>query len=314
MLLEMGLVAAGVPFGWLWRNSVRVIAFVGRGLTWTVRLMLFLLGLSLGADASLLAQMRTLGLRAACISGFSVLGCVVAAWILGRFVFTGREEDRERAPGEEKPHSAAEGGVGGSLMVLAFFFVGVVTGRVDILPTWIVHGPASLWTLYVLLFAAGMSLGFDLRALGIIRELRGRILLVPFGVIVGTLCGSTIAWLVLSCWLDDGLVETLAVGAGFGYYSLATVIMTRLGDPALGSVALLSNMMHEVLALTLPPLMVRLAGRLAPVMAGGAAAMDTCLPVIARYSGERCAILAMFSGMCLTLLVPVIVPALMALR
>lgn len=95
MLLEMGLVAAGVPFGWLWRNSVRVIAFVGRGLTWTVRLMLFLLGLSLGADASLLAQMRTLGLRAACISGFSVLGCVVAAWILGRFVFTGREEDRE---------------------------------------------------------------------------------------------------------------------------------------------------------------------------------------------------------------------------
>ena len=258
--------------------------------------------------------MRTLGLRAACISGFSVLGCVVAAWILGRFVFTGREEDRERAPGEEKPHSAAEGGVGGSLMVLAFFFVGVVTGRVDILPTWIVHGPASLWTLYVLLFAAGMSLGFDLRALGIIRELRGRILLVPFGVIVGTLCGSTIAWLVLSCWLDDGLVETLAVGAGFGYYSLATVIMTRLGDPALGSVALLSNMMHEVLALTLPPLMVRLAGRLAPVMAGGAAAMDTCLPVIARYSGERCAILAMFSGMCLTLLVPVIVPALMALR
>ena len=48
MLLEMGLVAAGVPFGWLWRNSVRVIAFVGRGLTWTVRLMLFLLGLSLG--------------------------------------------------------------------------------------------------------------------------------------------------------------------------------------------------------------------------------------------------------------------------
>ncbi len=314
MLLEMGLVAAGVPFGWLWRNSARVIAFVGRGLTWTVRLMLFLLGLSLGADASLLAQMRTLGLRAACISGFSVLGCVVAAWILGRFVFTGREEDRERAPGEEKPHSSAEGGLGGSLMVLAFFFVGVVTGRVDILPTWIVHGPASLWTLYVLLFAAGMSLGFDLRALGIIRELRGRILLVPFGVIVGTLCGSTIAWLVLSCWLDDGLVETLAVGAGFGYYSLATVIMTRLGDPALGSVALLSNMMHEVLALTLPPLMVRLAGRLAPVMAGGAAAMDTCLPVIARYSGERCAILAMFSGMCLTLLVPVIVPALMALR
>ena len=128
------------------------------------------------------------------------------------------------------------------------------------------------------------------------------------------LCGSALAWLILSRWVEGGLAETLAVGAGFGYYSLATVIMTQMGDPALGSVALLSNMIHEVLALTLPPLMVRTAGRLAPVMAGGAAAMDTCLPVIARYSGERCAILAVFSGMCLTLLVPLIVPALMALR
>ena len=168
--------------------------------------------------------------------------------------------------------------------------------------------------LYLLLFAAGMSVGFDLKALGVVRELRGRILLVPLGVAAGTLCGSALAWLILSRWMQGGLAETLAVGAGFGYYSLATVIMTQLGDPALGSVALLSNMIHEVLALTLPPIMVRTAGRLAPVMAGGAAAMDTCLPVIARYSGERCAILAVFSGMCLTLLVPLVVPALMALR
>ena len=42
--------------------------------------------------------------------------------------------------------------------------------------------------------------------------------------------------------------------------------------------------------------------------------MDTCLPVIAQVSGERCAVLALFSGMSLTLLVPVIVPLLMALR
>ena len=50
------------------------------------------------------------------------------------------------------------------------------------------------------------------------------------------------------------------------------------------------------------------------VMAGGAAAMDTCLPILARYSGERYAILDGFSGMTLTLLVPVLVPALMSFR
>ena len=233
----------------------------------------------------------------------------------GRWGLPGRHRGAAtRVPAGPPPPAAGEGGIGGSLLVLAFFFAGALAGWCGVLPLWIARSHASTWVLYLLLFAAGMSVGFDLKALGIIRELKGRILLVPFGVAAGTLCGSALAWLILSRWVEGGLAETLAVGAGFGYYSLATVIMTQMGDPALGSVALLSNMIHEVLALTLPPLMVRTAGRLAPVMAGGAAAMDTCLPVIARYSGERCAILAVFSGMCLTLLVPLIVPALMALR
>ena len=181
-------------------------------------------------------------------------------------------------------------------------------------PAPVAAADAAVWVLYLLLVLAGMTVGFDLKALGIVRELRGRILLIPLGVVAGTLCGSTLAWLILSGFSDLSLPESLAVGAGFGYYSLATVIITRLGDPALGSVALLSNMIHEALALLLPPLVVRLTGRLGPVLAGGAAAMDTCLPVVAQVSGERCAILAVFSGMCLTLLVPVIVPLLMALR
>ena len=59
---------------------------------------------------------------------------------------------------------------------------------------------------------------------------------------------------------------------------------------------------------------VRFTGKLGPVLAGGAAAMDTCLPVVAHVSGERCAILAVFSGMCLTLLVPFLLPVIMMFR
>lgn len=203
----------------------------------------------------------------------------------------------------------------GSLLVLAFFFAGVLAGWQDWLPRAVAQSDASLWVLYILLFSAGMGVGFDLKALAIIRELKGRILLVPLGVVVGTLAGSTLAWALLDVFgAGLALPDSLAVGAGFGYYSLATVIITKLGDPALGSVALMSNMIHELITLTLAPLLVRASGRLGPVMAGGAAAMDTCLPVIARYSGERYAILAVFSGMALTLLVPALVPALMSLR
>lgn len=203
----------------------------------------------------------------------------------------------------------------GTLLVLGFFFAGVFTGRQDWLPRAVAESDASLWILCILLFCAGMGVGFDLKALAVIRELKGRILLIPAGVVAGTLAGSVLAWAMLGLFgAGLPLPDSLAVGAGFGYYSLATVIISQLGDPALGSVALLSNMIREILTLTMSPLFVWAAGRLGPVMAGGAAAMDTCLPVIARVSGERYAIVAVFSGMALTLLVPVLVPAIMALR
>lgn len=308
MLLEMGLIAGGIPAGWVLRRNAAVVTRVNEALAWTVRVMLFLLGLALGLDDALLGQLKSLGLYAVLISSFSVAGCFLVARMLGRHVFL------EYAPGKGGAAAGERGGSRGSFVALAFFVTGVIIGTLRILSVGSLAGEAAVWVLYLLLVLAGMTVGFDLKALGIIRELRYRILLIPLGVVAGTLCGSALAWLVLSCFSTLSLPEALAVGAGFGYYSLATVIITSLGDPALGSVALLSNMIHEALALLLPPLIVRFTGRLGPVLVGGAAAMDTCLPVIAQVSGERCAVLALFSGMSLTLLVPVIVPLLMALR
>ena len=308
MLLEMGLIAGGIPAGWLLRRNAPVVKWANTALGWTVRIMLFFLGLSLGLDDALIGQLRSLGLYAALISTFSVTGCFLAARLLGRYVFP------EYAAGAGTVSEGGVGGSRGSLIALGFFAAGVLLGWLRILPLGAMASEAAVWVLYLLLVLAGMTVGFDLKALGIVRELRYRILFIPLGVVAGTLCGSALAWLILTRFSTLLLPEALAVGAGFGYYSLATVIITRLGDPALGSVALLSNMIHEALALLLPPLLVRVTGRLGPVLAGGAAAMDTCLPVIAQVSGERCAVLAVFSGMCLTLLVPVIVPFLMALR
>ena len=308
MLLEIGLIAGGVPAGWAMRSRSRIVRWVNELLSWTVRIMLFLLGLALGLDDALIGQLESLGLYAVVISSFSVAGCFAAAHLLGRFVFT------EYAPGRERGAGAMAAGSRGSFIALGFFVAGALLGWLRAVPQELAAGEAAVWVLYLLLLLAGMTVGFDLKALGVIRELRGRILLIPLGVVAGTFAGSALAWALLALFSDITLVDALAVGGGFGYYSLATVILTRLGDPALGSVALLSNMIHEALALLLPPFLVRFTGKLGPVLAGGAAAMDTCLPVVAHVSGERCAILAVFSGMCLTLLVPVLLPLIMMFR
>lgn len=194
----------------------------------------------------------------------------------------------------------------GSCIILAFFLAGVLLGRCDVVPDAIARGDLASWALYLLLFVVGMGIGFDTQSWRILRELHIKVALVPLAVMAGTFGGATLAWLLLG---DMPLRDVLGVGAGFGYYSLSSLMISRLGDAALGSVALLANITRELTTLLATPLLVRVFGGLAPVAAGGATSMDTCLPVIARYAGERCGIVAVFSGMVLTVAVPVLVSA-----
>ena len=195
-----------------------------------------------------------------------------------------------------------------SFIILLFFCAGVLLGRLDVLPSAIAESDAVTWIVYLMLAAVGMGLGFDVRAWRILRELKGWVLAVPAVIILGTAAGAIGAWLLLN---DMSLRDVLAVAAGFGYYSLSSMLIAREAYASLASMALLANMTRELAALVFAPLLVRLAGGLGPLAAAGAAS-DTCLSVIIRTSGERNAILAVFSGMFITVLVPVFLPAIFA--
>ena len=84
MLLEIGLIAAGIPAGYVLRRKEKARVAVTRLLTWAVWALLFMLGLALGSDSALLEQLSRLGARAAVISVLSVAGSLVAARLVGR--------------------------------------------------------------------------------------------------------------------------------------------------------------------------------------------------------------------------------------
>jgi uncharacterized membrane protein YbjE (DUF340 family) len=191
-----------------------------------------------------------------------------------------------------------------SLIILAFFVVGIVFGISEKLPEMMLKTDFSMFALYGLMFLVGIGIGADKKSWTVISTMKIKIFLVPLGVIVGTFAGTAIVSLLLP---ELKLKEILAVGAGFGYYSLSSLLISQISGVSLGVIALLSNIMREVITLLATPLLVLYFGKLAGIGSGGATSMDTTLPIITRFSGKEWSIISVFSGIVLTLLVPVLV-------
>ena len=75
----------------------------------------------------------------------------------------------------------------------------------------------------------------------------------------------------------------------------------------MGTIALLANIVRELITLLAAPLLVRWFGRLAPIAAGGATTADTTLPIITQTSGQDFAVVSIFHGFVVDFSVPFLV-------
>lgn len=190
----------------------------------------------------------------------------------------------------------------GSLIIVAFFIAGILCGLTGWIPE--LNDNVSFLTLCALLFCVGITVGNNTELLKSFRRLDPRLMLLPLMTIVGTLAATAVASIALP---GRSLSDCLAVGSGFGYYSLSSILITQYRGPDLGTVALLANIIREVCTLLGAPLMLRYFGPLAPISSGGATTMDTTLPIITRTSGEDFVILSLFHGFLVDFSVPFLV-------
>jgi uncharacterized membrane protein YbjE (DUF340 family) len=195
-----------------------------------------------------------------------------------------------------------------SFLLLFVFSLGVIVGLLKVIPEALLESGIEVYVLYILLFLVGLGIGADQRALASLRQLNLRTLLVPVGVIVGTLLGAGACALLLP---QMELREGLAVGSGFGYYSVSSIIITQLHGEELGAVALMANIFRELLTILVAPLLGGGFGCMALVASGGATTMDTTLPVVQKFAGPKYALVAMISGVLLSILAPFLVPLLL---
>ncbi len=198
----------------------------------------------------------------------------------------------------------------GSLIILGFFSLGILIGASNIAPEWIISTDYSQYALYVLMFLVGVGIGSDDKALQAIRTMNFKVLLIPITTILGTALGVAI---IIPLIKGINIKEAMAVGAGYGYYSLSSIIIKELHSEWLGVVALLSNVIREVITLLLAPIFAIYFGKIAPICSGGATSMDTTLPIISKASGKDYAIASLIHGIILTVLVPFIVSMILML-
>ncbi len=167
-------------------------------------------------------------------------------------------------------------------------------GRLHAVPATADLDAISLGVLCTLIFFVGYGIGNDTTMLARFRSLSPGLALLSAVSILGSLAGSL-------------AVAMLAVGSGMGYYSISSVLITGYRGTELGTIALLSNIVREMIALLGAALLVRLFGTLAPIAAAGATAMDTTLPVISRTCGPRLVPVSIYCGMATDFSVPFLV-------
>ena len=195
----------------------------------------------------------------------------------------------------------------GSLIIIAFFALGIAVGLNSSFFTlhssfFTLHSSSLI--LYALMFCVGISIGSDTKTLKSFRSVNPRLMMLPIMTIVGSLAGTAAASALLP---HRHLFDCLAIGSGFGYYSLSSIFITEYKGAELGTIALLANIMREILTLLCAPLLVKFFGKLAPISMGGATTMDTTLPIITRTAGQDFIIVSIFHGFCVDFSVPFLV-------
>ena len=153
----------------------------------------------------------------------------------------------------------------GSLIVVAFFCVGCLIGAANEF-RFSTHN-VSMYVLYALMLQVGIGIGCNRQLKELIKSLRFKMLLVPVATITGTLLFSAFASLLLTQW---SVFDCMAVGSGFAYYSLSSILITQFKEPSmglqlateLGTIALLANIFREMMALLGAPLIRKYFGRL----------------------------------------------------
>ncbi|MGE0078337.1 MAG: LysO family transporter [Bacteroidales bacterium] len=87
MLTVVLIMISGIIAGYLVKSREHLVKLNDRLTTWAIYALLFLMGIGIGANKTIMSSLHTLGLNALIISVGGIAGSILLAWITYKYLF-----------------------------------------------------------------------------------------------------------------------------------------------------------------------------------------------------------------------------------
>ncbi len=287
--------------------------WVGRLEMLSVAVLVFIIGGRIGASEEIIRSLGTIGLKAFAytliIMAAAVASFAVVRRLLG-FDRYGRRGTQETGPEKAGAEEASTPRINKfTVLIVGFVAAGILSGYL-FLPDALLakSGPTLTVCLCILLLMIGIDLGVEGTIGANFRSAGWRVLVFPFVSILSMAAGAAVAAPLLSLTLKD----SLCIGAGFGWYTLAPAMLAEY-SAEVSALSFLHNVFREVFGLLFIPLVAARVGYIESYAVPGSPAMDVCMPVVEQAAGSTVAVYSFINGAILSASVPVLVSLFMGL-
>ena len=198
-----------------------------------------------------------------------------------------------------------------TLSILISIVVGIICGM-TLLPQSIAPHMDLFTTiaLNILILFVGIDIGMNKHIFKDVKKHGLLLVIIPLSIVIGSVVGGLVTSIIIN--YDTNI--SLAISAGFGWYSLSGILLTKLDSAEIGAIAFLTNVFREVFAVLSIPFIAKYLNKYTTIAPAGATSMDTMLPIVSRYTNPEIVVISFFNGVVLSSLVPVLVPFFYSLK
>lgn len=197
-----------------------------------------------------------------------------------------------------------------TLSIIISVIAGIFAGYF-IIPETLISSMDLITTiaLNILIFFVGIDIGLNKHIFKDLKKHGFLLLAIPMSIVAGSLIGGALTGYIFK--MPSNL--SLSISAGFGWYSLSGILLAKLHNAEIGTIAFLTNVFRELITVMAIPLIAKYLNDYTTIAPAGATSMDSTLPIISRYTKPEIVVISFFNGALLSSLVPILVPFLYGL-